>query len=167
MERFTHAFVPVHMEELAIWDRRSDGLDFGMGTAHGELRGLPGAYANIQMLSSSGAPLLSVSNMRCVSYASNDEVATNGDSEIECPFSRLIWKPDINALSNDQARKVFPPLVSAETIAPTMKRLEMEFAHMVSSVAKEYGNWSMSTLSPQLRAFLLWATKAIPTHPRR
>ncbi|KAI9690328.1 MAG: Type I Iterative PKS [Bathelium mastoideum] len=98
------AFVPVQLSHLYL---ANDIVgDTCTVVAHGERRGVRGACLDLQMLGPNGEVLLNVDTLRCISYSSK---AKSVDKTFSSPFTRLVWKPDIRALSNRQARQIYPP----------------------------------------------------------
>ncbi|OTA87488.1 hypothetical protein M434DRAFT_35325 [Hypoxylon sp. CO27-5] len=98
------AFVPVQIPRMYL----SNGITWDECTvvAHGERRGVRGAYLDLQMLGPHGEVLFNIDNLRCTSYSSQAKFV---DRAFNSPFTRLIWKPDIRTLSNHQARQLYPP----------------------------------------------------------
>ncbi|KAF2968553.1 hypothetical protein GQX73_g5049 [Xylaria multiplex] len=110
------AFVPVHMSNIFL----KNNIDQGQAhvvTARGELRGLRGAYIQLQMLNQAGDIVLDLDNLRCISYRepmSSDRVNSRAFSS---PFARLVWKPDIRALNKAQCHRMFaPPTENVEKV---------------------------------------------------
>lgn len=103
------AFVPVHLASLYLSnDIEKLAGEAGACTAiaHGERRGLRGANLDLQMLGPGGEVLLRAEALRCVSYPG---AAKPVDMAFSSPFTRLVWRPDMRALSNRQARQMYPP----------------------------------------------------------
>ena len=98
------AFVPVQFSHLYLANDIAG--DTSTIIAHGERRGIRGAYLHMQMLDANGEVQLNVDTLRCISYSSEVKPV---DKTFSSPFTRLAWKPDIRALSNRQARQMYPP----------------------------------------------------------
>ena len=106
-DKTSTAFVPIHLNELYI--KHQNDQDWGTAIARGELRGLRGAYAKLQLLSQTGDVVLDIDSLRCISYSESklsDNIKTKAFTS---PFTRLVWKPDIRTLNNRQCRELFPP----------------------------------------------------------
>lgn len=111
-DRAVQAFVPVHFESLYL-KVSAASPDSAVAIAKGELRGLRGAYAQMQMVDeASGEVVLDIPKLRCVSYTDGSVSKANGESSgklFSAPYFRLAWKPDIRAMNNEQARQAYPP----------------------------------------------------------
>ena len=107
VDKTSTAFVPIHLDDLYI----RDGIDEEWGTAiaRGELRGLRGAYANLQLVNQSGEVVLDIENLHCISYSESKPLRIAQDKAFASPFTRLVWKPDIRTLNNRQCQNLFPP----------------------------------------------------------
>ncbi|KAK5997657.1 Prosolanapyrone synthase [Cladobotryum mycophilum] len=82
VEKFEKAFVPIFADDVSIWVPESTE-EQALGVASGNIVGLRSIYARVQLYSSSGAPLLDMGELKCVSYegiaddsASDTEIAT-------------------------------------------------------------------------------------------
>ncbi|KAI2618193.1 polyketide synthase [Hypoxylon sp. NC1633] len=109
VEKVQNAFVPVHIDQLYLKNGNDDS--FGTAVSSGRLLGLRGAHASLQMKNEAGLVMLDINKLRMVTYA--DESTTtraSRNSDFSIPFFRLVWKPDIRFMSNQQARKRVPPL---------------------------------------------------------
>ena len=80
----------------------------------GELRGLRGAYAKIQLFGSSGKALIDIEELQCVSYDGSSKTLSSAMKLARDPYMRLVCKPDIDTLSNDRARSIFAPVTDHE-----------------------------------------------------
>lgn len=114
-ENVRQAFVPVVADEMSLWipNDADKASSIGYGQATGELRGLRGAYARTQLFGASGESLMDIKQLRCVSYNGSSSDGIEAAREARNPYLRLTWKPDIEALSNEKARTMFPPTTDA------------------------------------------------------
>lgn len=107
-EKANAAFVPVHLSKLYL--KAGVQQDFGKVIAQGSIQGSRNAFAQLQMLDSSGNVFLEVSSMRFTLFK---ELKLTKDMQsgrpFSSPFTRLVWKPDIRTLNNRQIRELFPP----------------------------------------------------------
>lgn len=104
--------LPIHLNQMRFKHGRLQGRDWATGLARGELRGLRGAYAQLQMLDETGDVILDVDNMRFIDL--NNEQQSSSDrgqasKAYASPFTRLVWRPDIRTLSKEQCRALFSP----------------------------------------------------------
>ncbi|KAG6362704.1 hypothetical protein INS49_007797 [Diaporthe citri] len=103
--------LPIHFDQMQFKYGRLSGLDWATGVSRGELRGLRGAYAQIQMLGEEGDVILNVDNMRFASL-NNEQQASPGNPQsrskaFSSPFARLVWMPDVRTMSKEQWRELF------------------------------------------------------------
>lgn len=126
VERFQSAFVPILVHDMSIWvpEQQRQEVDFGYGLATGELRGLRGAYAQTRLLSVSGARILDIKDIRCVAYDGSGNATSRAGNLPRDPYMRLVWKPDIESLSSELARTMFPPANSHVKMAPLFENFD-------------------------------------------
>ncbi|MCJ1431695.1 hypothetical protein MMC27_001050 [Xylographa pallens] len=106
-DKTSTAFVPIHLNQLYL--RHGIDQDWGTAVARGELRGLRGAYAKLQLLSQTGDVVLDIDSLRCISYSESKASSNVQTRAFTSPFTRLVWKPDIRTLNKQQYRELFPP----------------------------------------------------------
>jgi acyl transferase domain-containing protein/NADPH:quinone reductase-like Zn-dependent oxidoreductase/acyl carrier protein len=100
--------LPIHFNEMRFNHGRLEGHNWASGISRGELRGLRGAYAKLQMLDDMGNVILDVDNMRFTSLNNEQDSSSSGDSTTKpysSPFARLVWRPDLRTLSKNQFDK--------------------------------------------------------------
>ncbi len=101
--------LPIHLDQLRYKLGHLQNREWAEGIAKGELRGLRGAYAQLQMLSENGDVILDVDNMRFIDLAneqqSSSAVGKTGKA-YSSPFNRLVWRPDIRTLNKGQLTSV-------------------------------------------------------------
>ncbi|KAI0478369.1 polyketide synthase [Xylariaceae sp. FL0804] len=109
-ERARTAYVPFHINRMYLKAGTNDSLAGGLGTAtaKGELRGMRGAYARLQMVNKDGQVILDVPQLRCISYSGKSAPGV-GRADFSAPLMRLSWIPDVRTLGVVQAKKLFPP----------------------------------------------------------
>jgi acyl transferase domain-containing protein/NADPH:quinone reductase-like Zn-dependent oxidoreductase/NADP-dependent 3-hydroxy acid dehydrogenase YdfG/acyl carrier protein len=97
--------LPIHFGQMRFNRGRLEGRKWATGISRGELRGLRGAYAQLQMLDEEGNVMLDVDNMRFTSLNNEQDSSATGDSASKpywSPFARLVWRPDLRTLSKNQ-----------------------------------------------------------------
>lgn len=120
--------LPIHFDQMHFKYNRLDGLDWATGVSRGELRGLRGAYGNIQMLDDNGNVVLDIDNMRFTNL-NNDQQASSSNPQsrrrpYSSPFARLVWRPNVRTMSNDQWRKLFAsPEQSTNSKSPYLSKI--------------------------------------------
>lgn len=112
--------LPIHLNEMKFKHGCLLGRSSITGVSRGELRGLRGAYAQLQLLDESGAVIMDVDNMRFTSLnnvqqSSLDKMQSN--DTFASPFGRLVWRPDIRTMSTSQLQTLY----SAPSVAPFSK----------------------------------------------
>ena len=99
--------LPIHLDQMRYKLGGLQGRQWATGLAKGELRGLRGAYAQLQMLGEKGDVILDVDNMRFIDLANEQQSSSAVDQTSKAyssPFNRLVWRPDIRTLSKEQCR---------------------------------------------------------------
>ncbi|KAL1865521.1 Type I Iterative PKS [Diaporthe australafricana] len=109
-DQATTAFVPVHLSQLYLSNTAvPSSLESATAVARGQRRGLRGAYLDLAMTTPDGRQVLRVEGLRCTSYSRAAPSSSSLGKAHSSPFSRLVWKPDIRALSSSQCGALFPP----------------------------------------------------------
>jgi acyl transferase domain-containing protein/NADPH:quinone reductase-like Zn-dependent oxidoreductase len=159
--RFRNAFVPVHIDEITVWPESGQHEKWGQGIATGELKGLRGAHADVQLFSQSGDPRVEITNLKCVAYHGGQQVSKPGVHE----YTRLAWKPDISSLSKLQAKSLFPAVALSTSMKDTFGKLEELAICMIVELDAAYGAQAVSGLT--LQRFMRWVQRsAVIDHPR-
>ena len=102
--------LPIHLDQMRFRLGGLKGRQWATGLARGELRGLRGAYAQLQMLGEKDDVILDVDNMRFTDLANEQKSSSTIDQvrkAYSSPFHRLVWRPDIRTLGKEQCRAVF------------------------------------------------------------
>lgn len=101
--------LPIHLDQMRFKSGGLHGLQWATGLARGELRGLRGAYAQLQMLNEKGDVILDVDNMRFIDLANEQQLSSAVDQAKKAyssHFNRLVWRPDIRTLRKEQSSAV-------------------------------------------------------------
>ncbi|KAF7538397.1 hypothetical protein G7054_g2978 [Neopestalotiopsis clavispora] len=159
LDKAATAYVPVHIDELYI--KNGNQQSWGVGHACGELRGLRGAYAKIQLHDQEGNVVTTLNSLRCVSYGDSSLSADNTKHHIRpfaCPLSRLVWKPDVRVLSSEKAQGLFPPPQENVDRADLFHTIHTIATIIVIDIHERYGGMSALTerSGDQIRYFLAW-----------
>lgn len=97
--------LPIHFNQMKFKYGRLSGREWATGVSRGELRGLRGAYAQLQMLDDTGDVILDVDNMRFTSLNNEQQTLSSGGHAgraFASPYARLVWRPDIRTFSKEQ-----------------------------------------------------------------
>lgn len=126
VENVEKAFVPIVADSISIWVSESREQQ-GRGVASGELRGLRGLYARTQLYSTSGAPLLDMNELKCVTYDAGLEPSTLTRE----PFCRPVARVDIDTLRYESAKAMFP---SGELSPSTLDTFDRFCKHVLANI---------------------------------
>jgi SAM-dependent methyltransferase len=160
-ERFRNALVPILADNMSVWipERKANEEILGHGIAAGELRGLRGAYAHAQLFAASGEPILDLRHIRCVLYDGSGNGESKTPSLARSPYMRLIWKPDIASLGNDQARAIFPPSTSLAVMTPLFEKLDKLTTYMIVQFSMSERPIMLRECQKHLEKFLTWVQR--------
>ncbi|KAL3485020.1 hypothetical protein BJX62DRAFT_243351 [Aspergillus germanicus] len=157
MERMRTAYVPIHINRMYIAADNNEAS--GTAIARGEVRGLRGAYAQLQMVNSAGEVVLDVEQLRCASYADGprDQGTAHSGEAFSAPLMRLVYRPDIRHMARDQARAAFPPPPANAERAWLFDKFERLSALMVAEIYDRYARGRDFAKAPDhIRYFLEW-----------
>lgn len=126
--------LPIHFDQMHFKYNKLQGREWANGVSRGELRGLRGAYAELQMLDEAGDVILNVDNMRFTSLHNEQQTPENNahsnSKAFSSPFARLVWRPDVRTLSKAQWRNL---LISDEGTTgsdlPALSKIMDLFCH--------------------------------------
>ncbi|TQV90381.1 polyketide synthase [Cordyceps javanica] len=160
LERTKNAFVPVSISQIYIKNGNSETS--GIAFARGELRGLRGAYAKLQVLGQAGGILADIPSLRCTTYGE----ACSQDGMTIRPFetqsTRLTWQPDFRTLNSRAARQLFPPPKENIDREPLTKTVYDIVALIVVGIYEKYcGRADLVDASEQAQLFLAWIRRRV------
>jgi len=163
IENARSAFVPIHLNSMHLKSEAFGG-DHGTVIAHGELRGLRGAYATLQLENQSGELVLEIDSLRCISYVGDTPSPEPMSIQFKSPFTRLVWQPDIRMMNNTQCQGRFPPPqenVDRVHFFPAMNR----FASVVLADMYEtlINHPEAAEPTGNLAHFATWVTRRVKT----
>ncbi|EED13647.1 polyketide synthase, putative [Talaromyces stipitatus ATCC 10500] len=151
VENFKNAFVPIFADDVSIWVPESESDDKALGVASGRILGLRSMYARSQLYSSSGAPLLDMGELKCVSYDGESD-ASNSNVARE-PYWRPVARVDIDTLMPVAATAMFPP---KEVPPSSITALESLSAHILASIGEKLQTNIISDRSQNHNSFANW-----------
>lgn len=163
IENVRQAFVPVVADEMSLWipSDADNASPVGYGQATGELRGLRGAYARTQLFGKSGENLMDIKQLRCVSYDGTSSVDAEANAAARNPYLRLVWKPDFDSLTNEQARAMFPPTTDPKTLVPTFDKFDKLSAYILVQIFKGHSQLFTQSQPEHLQRFLDWVQRCV------
>lgn len=162
-DRFRCAYVPMSAKQLSIYvpsveDMNSAG---GQGVAKGELRGLRGAYAEVQLFGSSGRTLVGIEELRCIRYDGSSQDSSSFTKLERGPYMRLVWRPDITALDNDRVRSMYPPVTDAALVLSIFKKLDQLSSYILVDFYCSKQDVLERPHTKHLEKFLAWVRRCI------
>ncbi|KAL9027875.1 MAG: hypothetical protein Q9196_003666 [Gyalolechia fulgens] len=160
-ENVRKAFVPVVVDEMTLWipDAADNASDYGYGQATGERRGLRGVHASTELFGKSGQNLMNIKQLRCVAYDGTSSRDAEALAQARNPYLRLVWKPDIQSLTNEEARSLFPPVTDIEQLAPTFDKFDRLSACILVSIFCNHSHLFTRTHPDHLDRFLNWVRR--------
>lgn len=151
------AYIPVMFDGITIWNRRGSEITGpGRAIAEAEMRGNRGMYSRILLRTSSGEVLMDMDLFRGISYDGKSFLSPEEEEKPQYPFSRLSWKPDIDTLSTEKARKLF---CRRKTIAKDVERTEMLdklFVHALVDIWSRFQHVSIPEHQSHLEKYMSW-----------
>ena len=161
-DKVRSAYVPMSAKQLSIRIPSVEDMNrAGQGVARGELRGLRGAYAKIQLFGSSGRALVNIEELRCIRYDGFSKESSSLTNLSRGPYMRLIWKPDINALSNDRARAMYPPITDSAHVLSILKKLDRLSSYILADFYCSKQEIFGQPHTEHLEKFLAWVRRCI------
>lgn len=163
VDKAVQAFVPVHFDSIYLkTSAASPGT--AVAIAKGELRGLRGAYAQMQMVDeASDEVVLDIPKLRCVSYTDGSSSTANVESSgklFSAPYFRLAWKPDIRAMNNEQARQAYSPPAENCDKVHLFDLFERLGSLIVAELFDKYAtNPAMDGAAEDIQHFMAWVRR--------
>lgn len=77
---------------------------------------------------------MDIKHLRCVSYNSISSVGIKATRGARNPYLRLIWKPDLESLSDEQAKTMFPLTTDARVLVPTFDKFDQLSAYVLVQI---------------------------------
>jgi len=130
VENLEKAFVPIFADDVSIWVPESENKQ-GLGVASGKILGLRSMYARAQLFTPTGAPLLDIGELKCVSYEGTQDAGVSNVARE--PYWRPVARADIDTLTPAIARAMSPP---KEIASSTVAALEALSTHILASIAE-------------------------------
>ncbi|KAI1462952.1 polyketide synthase [Daldinia caldariorum] len=153
------AYVPTHIDRLYIKNGNTE--TWGTAIAGGELKGLRGAYANMQLVNQSGEVVMDLPQLRCISYTEKQS-SQDLNKEFSAPVMRLSWKPDVRSLKTSQAGKLFPPPQENVDKCYLFDVFDRLATLMVVDIFERYGHkGELAHAAENQREFMKWVRKRV------
>ncbi|KAJ8132485.1 hypothetical protein O1611_g1135 [Lasiodiplodia mahajangana] len=107
VENAKTAFVPILMSSISVWVPQSPERS-GRAVASGNLLGLRSGYAQVQLRTLPGDPLLEIQELKCVMYDGSPR-SEDAYRFVREPYWRNVSRIDIDTLASDIAQTLSPP----------------------------------------------------------
>ena len=109
----SYGVVPIKMEDVSLWFPEGEAGSSGRAVAWTDE--LSGRYFNThtKLVTESGQLVLDVKSLRCVAYEAAVPQQDSGPQARE-PYSELVWKPDIEDLTTENASQAFHDVHSGD-----------------------------------------------------
>ena len=162
VENIRSAYVPVSAKQLSIYIPSVEDMNSaGQAVAKGELRGLRGSYAEVRLFGSSGRTLVGIEELRSIRYDGSSQKSSSVTKSRQGPYMRLVWKPDITALSNDSARSLYPPTTDTARVLSIFKKLDQLSSYILVDFCCSKQDILEQPHTKHLEKFLAWVRRCI------
>lgn len=156
--RLMRQFLPVSFEHISIrpLSLQEESRQSALSVAQSTLSGVRALYSNFRLDSESGSPILDAQNLLLLSTDHSPPVL----SEREGPYSRMVWKPAFNFLSNKSVTAIFPLFTLGDTaVIPSVIHLGLLL--LVQFHSKYLKIDSINSEVPHMRRYLNWVCRTI------
>ncbi|KGO64075.1 Acyl transferase/acyl hydrolase/lysophospholipase [Penicillium italicum] len=162
VENFEKPFVPIFADNVTIWVPESPHEQQGLGVARGKMLGLRSVYARSQLHSLSGAPLLDIEELKCVSY--DGALDASASNMVREPYWQPVERVDIETLTQAIAETMFP---SKEIASSTVTELETLSAHFLASINEQMCHNSFHEKTQNHESFAKWVKSWVSSSERQ
>ncbi|KAI1264396.1 hypothetical protein F5Y18DRAFT_390351 [Xylariaceae sp. FL1019] len=165
--KFKRAFMPTSFESVKVWPKAAAKCRKSVDTyAIATLRGVRGLSAEIVFRGHSDETLLEANNV-FLTASDQSEVRQIEESS---PYTRMVWKPDINSLTSATVAQLYPPVILDDNaVIPSLNKLALhQLIHFKATHADVFAEGSQT---PHLQRLLDWTTEKLsvasaePTSP--
>ncbi|KAI3322817.1 KR domain-containing protein, partial [Xylariaceae sp. AK1471] len=158
-ERARSGHVLVHLDQLYV--RSCNDAGWGTAVARGELLGLRGGYAKLQLQDQVGDIIFNINRLRFLTL-SEDPRATDTEQLPPAPALRLTWRPDIRLMTKDQASQRFPPPKENVERTYLFDVFERLATLVVAEICHHYAhNTDLAQAPENIQLFLSWAKRRV------
>jgi len=114
----------------------------------------------------SGESLMDIKQLRCVSYDGISSHGIEAVREARNRYLRSTWKPDLESLSNEKARTIFPPTTDANVLVPTFDKFDHLAAYVLVEIHESHSKLFTRSNPEHLQRFLDWVQRCIMSSDR-
>ena len=162
LENLKHVYVPVAIENVSVYLQNGARTvsRTGLAVAVSNRQGQRSICCDIQLLDESDTPLLQVRDLQCTLYKGVRDDTTSMEYT-RVPYQRVYWKPDIESLGNEQARRMLPPVSKAEFAAPFVEKSELLASYLVIQVATSQKSVPHQEVPDYIESYLQWLQRCL------
>ncbi|KAI1356404.1 hypothetical protein F5Y01DRAFT_309815 [Xylaria sp. FL0043] len=155
--KFKRAFMPTAFESVVVWPKvaaQSHTLADSYATA--TLKGVRGLSANVVLRGQGDQTMLEAIN---IFLTAADQSAPKLIEE-SSPYTRIVWKPDIDSLTAATIAQLYPPVVLDDNaVIPSLNHLALhQLIHFKATHADVFQKGSRE---PHLQRLLDWTTEKL------
>jgi len=157
-EDLNKAYLPVSIKKLTVWPSKASPDIFLDAFGRGVRRGLRSIEASTGLTTADNQTILEAEVAFLSLETATDE---NEVKKMPQPYTRLIWKPDIDRLTNAQAKHLFSQTQADESTAKFyFSTLENLTQLAIRSVVERLpGDLQTDLLPGHMQKFLTWLRK--------
>lgn len=150
-------YLPVTIEQLTVWDHQtpipaSDAIVHGVG----KRQGLRSIHTKLSMIDGNGKAMLTA---RLKFLSLENSFGKAHDKKAHQPYTRLIWKPDLDRLTSHKANELFHTSADKEVARRNFKMLEeISALSILDSLERLPQDLDFEKIPTHLAKFLDWMT---------
>ncbi|KAI1339726.1 hypothetical protein F5Y15DRAFT_423599 [Xylariaceae sp. FL0016] len=155
--KFRRAFMPTGFESVKVWPKNVSKTKISTESFAGAtLKGIRGLSADVVLRGADDRTLLEATNI----FLTASDQSVPKLIEQSSPYTRIVWKPDIDSLTSDTAAQLYPPVVlSDDAVIPSLNHLALhQLIHFKETQADIFRKGSSE---PHLQRLLDWTTEKL------
>lgn len=150
-------FIPVSIKALIIRPTNIED-DFGRAVAHSKVPDQLGFTSNILLSSIEGKHILEITDLRLLKA---EGIVPPESPDEANPFTRMIWKPEFDFLTNFKLKRLYPPTYSFNGSTDLPKLEQLALRQLLQFHAKNTTLFRDGSSVPHLQRFLDWMTEKV------
>ncbi|KAI0817576.1 hypothetical protein GGR55DRAFT_673409 [Xylaria sp. FL0064] len=155
--KFKRAFMPTAFESVVVWPKvAAQSHTSADSYASATLKGIRGLSANVVLRGHGDQTMLEATN---IFLTAADQSAPKLIEESN-PYTRIVWKPDIDSLTAATIAQLYPPVVLDDNaVIPSLNHLALhQLIHFKTTHADVFQKGSKE---PHLQRLLDWTTEKL------
>ncbi|KAI0401422.1 hypothetical protein F4802DRAFT_601014 [Xylaria palmicola] len=165
--KFKRAFMPTAFESVKVWPKVAAQSRTSAGSyASAALKGIRGLSADVVLRGHGDQTMLEATN---IFLTASDQSAPKLIEE-SSPYTRIVWKPDIDALTSATVAQLYPPVILDDNaVIPSLNHLALH--QLIHFKATHADVFQKGSTEPHLQRLLDWTTEKLsvagadPTSP--